>query len=77
MQDLQTVITLLTVIVTLLSIGNLVLLGVIIALLLKIRGIANQAGKTISNISKVTEWLSPTKVYEGIASLFKNKGGKE
>ncbi len=77
MQDLQTVITLLTVIVTLLSIGNLVLLGVIIALLLKIRGIANQAGKTISNISKVTEWLSPTKVYEEIASLFKNKGGKE
>ncbi|NCU29661.1 hypothetical protein EOM60_03550 [Candidatus Saccharibacteria bacterium] len=77
MQDLQTVIVLLTVIVTLLSVGNLVLLGVIIALLLKIRGIANQAEKAMSNISRVTEWFSPAKVYEEIANLFKNKGGKE
>ena len=73
MQDMQTVIVLLSVIVGLLSIVILALLGVLIALLTKLRQVAKRVDEVTTNIAKATEWLSPSKLFGEIASLFKRK----
>lgn len=71
MEDIQTAIVLLTVIVGTLSVVIVILMGVIIALLVKLRSIARKVDTVTANVAKATEWLSPTKVVSEIARLFK------
>lgn len=71
MEDMQTVIILLSVITGLLSLMTLALLGALIALLVKLRHIAARVDAVTTNIAKATEWLSPTKVFREVAQLFK------
>ncbi len=73
MQDMQTVVILLSIIVGLLSLVILALLGVMIALLVKLRKVAKRVDEAAANVVKVTEWLSPAKVFAGISSLFNRK----
>lgn len=71
MQDMQTVIILLSVLVGLLSLVVLVLLGVVIALLLKVRRIAKKVDAVTTNLARASEWLSPSKVFSEIRQLFR------
>lgn len=71
MEDMQTVIILLSVITGLLSLMTLALLGALIALLIKLRQLAARVDAVTTNIAKATEWLSPTKVFREVAQLFK------
>lgn len=71
MEDMQTVIILLSVITGLLSLMTLALLGALIALLVKLRQLAARVDAVTTNIAKATEWLSPTKVFREVAQLFK------
>lgn len=71
MEDIQTAIVLLTVIVGILSVVIVILMGVIIALLVKLRSIARKVDTVTANVARATEWLSPTKVVSEIARLFK------
>ncbi len=70
MQDMQTVIVLLSIIVTILSIMVVVLLALAIVLLVKIRKIASTVDTVTTNIARATEWLSPAKVFKEISQLF-------
>lgn len=70
MQDMQTVIILLSIIVGILSIVIVVLLGLIITLLIKVNRVTKRIDSITTNFAKATEWLSPSKVFSGIASLF-------
>lgn len=70
MQDMQTAIILLSIIVGILSFVILVLLGLLIALLVKVNRITKRIDSITINIAKATEWFSPTKVFNGIANLF-------
>ncbi len=71
MEDMQTVIILLTVIVGILSIMVIILMSLIIVLLVKLRKIAQKVDYVTTNIAKATEWLSPMKIVSEIARLFK------
>lgn len=71
MQDMQTAIILLSVIVCLLSAGYIVLLTVVIVLLIKLRRIADQAETAMANIADMSKWLSPTKLINELVSLFR------
>ncbi len=71
MEDMQTIIILLTVIVGILSIMVIVLMSLIIMLLIKMRKIAQKVDDVTKNIAKATEWLSPMKIVSEIAQLFK------
>ncbi len=70
MQDMQTVIVLLSIIVTILSVMVIVLLGFVVVLLVKLRKIAVTVDTVTTNIARATEWLSPTKVFSEISQLF-------
>lgn len=71
MEDMQTVIILLSVVAGLLSVMTLVVLGVLIALLIKLRQLATRVDTVTTNIAKATEWFSPSKVFGEVARLFK------
>ena len=71
MEDMQTVIILLSVITGLLSLMTPALLGALIALLVKLRQLAARVDAVTTNIAKATEWLLPTKVFREVAQLFK------
>lgn len=71
MQDMQTAIILLSVIVCLLLAGYIVLLTVVIVLLIKLRRIADQAETAMANIADMSKWLSPTKLINELVSLFR------
>lgn len=70
MQDMQTAIILLSIIVGLLSVVIVALLGVAIALLLKLRQIAKRVDTITTNVARASEWFSPTKVFSEIGKLF-------
>lgn len=69
--DTQTVITLLTITVSLLSGIVLVMLAVIIAILLKLRKIAQSLEGVLQNIAAASEWLTPAKVIGQVINLFR------
>ena len=73
MEDMQTVIILMTVVIIIHSVTIIVLFGVIIALLTKLKRLVNHAEATVSNIAQATEWLSPVKVFTEVARLFRKK----
>lgn len=69
--DTQMVITLLTIAVSLLSIGMIVLLIIVIALVVKVRNIARSVERTVTNLASATEWLTPTKALGQLVKLFR------
>ena len=70
MEDMQTIIILLSVIVGLLSIVILALLGLIIGLLVKLGAIMKRIDTITTNVASATEWFSPIKVFKEIGKLF-------
>lgn len=71
MEQMQTAIILLSVLVGLLSVVIVALMAVVIALLIKIRNIAKTVDTVTANMARATEWLSPTKVFGEIGKLFR------
>lgn len=69
--DTQTVITLLTIAVSLLSVGMIALLVIAIALVVKVRNIARSVERTMNNLASATEWLTPAKTLSQIVKLFR------
>ena len=69
--DTQTVITLLTIAVSLLSVGMIVLLIIVIAIVVKVRNIARSMEQTMNNLASATEWLTPAKTLGQILNLFR------
>jgi ABC-type molybdate transport system permease subunit len=69
--DTQTTITLLTITVVLLSTVMVVTLGIAIAILLKLRKIANNIDGVLQNLVQASEWLTPTKALGQIVNLFR------
>lgn len=73
MEDMQTVIILMTVVIIIHSVTIIVLFGVIISLLTKLKRLVNRAEVVTHNIAQATEWLSPVKVFTEVARLFRKK----
>lgn len=73
MQEMQVVIILLSIIVTMLSVMVLVLIGAMIALFIKFRKIVQRVDTITTNVVSATEWLSPTKVFSEVAHLFRKR----
>lgn len=74
MEDVQTVIVLLSIIVGILSFVVVVLLTLVIILLVKANRVVKRVDAITTNVARATEWLSPTKVFSEISNLFrKNK----
>ncbi|QJU07790.1 hypothetical protein FBF29_03785 [Candidatus Saccharibacteria bacterium oral taxon 488] len=73
MEDMQTVIILMTAVIIIHSVTIIVLFGVIIALLTKLKRLVNHAEATVSNIAQATEWLSPVKLFTEVVQLFRKK----
>lgn len=69
--EMQTIVVLLTITVILLSFAILTLLGTVIALLIKVRKIAESIEQVTVNVVSATEWLSVTKVIGEVAKLFR------
>lgn len=73
MEDIQTVIILMSAVIIIHSVTIIVLFGVIIALLTKLKRLVNHAEATVSNIAQATEWLSPVKLFTEVVQLFRKK----
>ena len=73
MEDIQTAIVLLSIIVGLLSVIIVTLLAVVIALLVRLNTGMKSVSKITTNVASATEWLSPTKVFSEISGLFRKK----
>ena len=73
MEDMQTVIILMTVVIIIHSVTIIVLFGVIISLLTKLKRLVNHAEVAVSNIAQATEWLSPVKLFTEVVQLFCKK----
>ncbi len=73
MEDMQTVIILMSAVIIIHSVTIIVLFGVIIALLTKLKRLVNHAEATVSNIAQATEWLSPVKLFTEVVQLFRKK----
>ena len=73
MEDMQTVIILMTVVIIIHSVTIIVLFGVIISLLTKLKRLVNRAEAVTLNIAQATEWLSAVKVFTEVARLFRKK----
>ncbi|MDO5344064.1 MAG: hypothetical protein Q4F02_04125 [Candidatus Saccharibacteria bacterium] len=71
MEEMQTVIILMTVVIIIHSVMIIVLFGIMIALLVKLKRIAGQVEATTKNLAQATEWLSPVKVFSSALSAFK------
>ena len=71
MEDMQTVIILMTAVIVVHSVAIIILFSIIISLLLK--RIASQAETAAHNIAQATEWLSPRKVFTEASRLFRRK----
>ena len=69
MEDMQTVIILMTVVIIIHSVTIIVLFGV----LTKLKRLVNQAEAAVSNIAQATEWLSPVKLFTEVVQLFRKK----
>jgi hypothetical protein len=69
--ETETVITLLTIAVSLLSGVVLVMLAIIVAILLKLRKLAQSLESTLQNVAQASEWLVPAKVIGQVINLFR------
>lgn len=70
--EISTAITLLTVNLILLSIVILTVIVAAIVLVVKLNKIASNVKQTTANITNITEWLSPFKVFSELARAIKS-----
>jgi len=77
MEDMQTVIILMTAVIVVHSVAIIILFSIIISLLVKLKRIASQAETAAHNIAQATEWLSPRKVFTEAYSLRYEDGHQE
>jgi hypothetical protein len=63
MMDSNTVITLLTVAVTLLSAVIIVMLTITIVVLVKVKKMTKKLNLVLANAAKATEWFAPAKLF--------------
>lgn len=68
---METIITLLTVTVILLSVVILALLVMVTVVLIKVNQLVKNFDRISHNVASATEWLSPSKVFGEISSLFR------
>ena len=68
---METVITLLTIVVILLSVVIVVLLAAVIAVLVKVNRIAKRVENITINLASATEWLSPVKMLAEVTAAIK------
>lgn len=69
--EMQTIITLLTITVMLLSIVMIVLLGAVIAILFKLQTTLRQIEIILQNVATASEWVAPAKAINQIVKLFR------
>lgn len=69
--DTQTLLTLLTIAVVLLSVMMIAVLTVTVAIVLKIRRIAEQVSRFTDNLVTASDWLVPAKVMSEVVKLFR------
>ena len=69
--DYTTIVTLLTVNLILLSIVIIVLIAVVITILANLNRLTKHLEKAAENVASTTDWLKPSKVFDGIRSLFR------
>ena len=70
--DISTAITLLTINLILLSVVIITVIVVAIVLVVKLNKIASNVKKTTANITQITEWFSPFKVFSELARVIKS-----
>lgn len=70
MMDSNTVITLLTVAVTLLSAVIIVMLTITVVVLIKIKKMTQKLNIVLANAAKATEWLAPAKLFSEARRAF-------
>ncbi len=68
--DSNTVITLLTIVVSLLSLVILALLVAAIIVLVKVRQMTKKLHVVVANVAKATEWFSPAKLFYEVRHAF-------
>jgi hypothetical protein len=68
--DSNTVITLLTIAVTLLSAVIIVMIIVAIVVLMKVKKMTQKLNVVLANASKATEWLAPAKLFSEARRAF-------
>lgn len=71
--DIPTAITLLTVNVIILSIVIILVIIAVIILVVKLNKIADSVQQTTTHIARITEWLSPAKVFSELVKVFSRK----
>jgi hypothetical protein len=69
--ETQTIITLLTIAVILLSTIMITMLAIVIVILVKIQKIAQKLDSVLKNVVAASEWLTPAKVIGQIVNLFR------
>ena len=69
--EMQTVITLLTIIVTVLSFVMIALLAVIVTILFKVQSLLGRLNVILANVAKASEWVAPTKIIDQIVNIFR------
>ena len=71
--EMQTIITLLTIVVILLSLVIVALLAVMIAVLIKVRKLAKNINRVTNKEDTATEWLAPAKIFSQASRMFKHR----
>ncbi len=72
MDQIETAIILLTILVTILSLVLIALLALLVVVMVKLNKIANEAKSITENLSSATAWLSPTTVFSAAMRAFRN-----
>ena len=73
MEDLNTVITLLTVVVAILSAVIVVMLVTLIVVLIKLKKLINSAHDATHNIAAAAKWFSPSAVFTELMQAIRKK----
>lgn len=73
MDNLHTVMVLLTIAVILLSVVIIALLATVTIVLLKLKKLMNSAHTTVNNLSAATKWLNPATVFSELVSALRRK----
>ncbi len=73
MDDMQTIITLLTIVVVLLSVVIIALLAAIIILIVKVNKLVSDAQNVTHNLASATKWLNPATVFTELMHAIRNR----
>lgn len=77
MQDVQLIVTLLTITVILLSAVIVTLIVALIVLIVKLNRTVKAIERTFRNAAAITEWLTPAKLVGELLGAFRGKNKKK